>query len=108
MTSKLDTVGFRRANSSTCSWSNSELRESCRSVHDLIVKNVTSSSIIDRLFAARILGDEQLHDIESIVHRFDQTRRLMLLLHRLILLFLRKHINDKRGTYSFSKFQVGS
>ena len=63
-------------------FSNNDIKEACRQLHDVIVKNLNSAYLGDYLFARRVLSEDDMHELELISHKFDRCRHMLMLLHR--------------------------
>jgi regulator of replication initiation timing len=63
-------------------FSNEILKEVFQELHSDVVDNINTSSVIDRLFCARVLSANDMHDLDLINHRIDKCRRLLIMLHK--------------------------
>jgi hypothetical protein len=58
------------------------LKEAFRYLHDKVVDQINPASIIDKLFAVKVIGANDVEDLNSVAnHRSQQCRRLMIILH---------------------------
>jgi hypothetical protein len=62
--------------------SNSSLQEAFHQLHDTIVANINAASIIDTLFANKVVTVSDMEDLHAIQRPTDRCRHLLTLLHR--------------------------
>ena len=61
--------------------SNECLKEAFHELHDAVVTNIRAASIIDTLFAKKVITAHDMEDLSIIAHPTDKCRRLLILLH---------------------------
>jgi TolA-binding protein len=62
--------------------SNDILKQVFQEQHEVIVDNVNTTAIMDRLFSAKVIGISDMHDLDLIPHRIAKCRRLLIWLHK--------------------------
>ena len=60
--------------------SNDIMEEVFQELHLSVVNAINTSSVIDRLFSAKVISDEDMDDLDSISHPLDKCRRLLIVL----------------------------
>ena len=62
--------------------SNDILKDVFHELHDTVVESIRTSSVIDKLLAAKVISYSDMHELEFISQPLRQCRRLLIILHK--------------------------